>query len=154
MALQTLYYASMASCCLYAIWAGGRTERCGGFLTLAASMASHIVWYRPLEWRSIHWSMFSVDLVTLGLALWLALRSDRHWPLWFAAFCLLGVLTHLSVAALPHFASMAYSLSQGFWAYPAMASLAIGTWHHRTSGAADDEGFSEHPAAAAQNRRS
>ena len=73
--------------------------------------------------------MFAVDLITFLLAAGLALRSDRYWPVWFAGFCLVGALTHVTVAAMPHFASMAYSLSQGFWAYPAMASLVLGTWH-------------------------
>ena len=131
MVLQTLYNAVLVPCCLYAFIVGGRPERLGGLLTVAASVVSGLVWYRPLEWRAVHWNMFTVDLITFALAAWLALRSDRHWPMWFAGFCLVGVMTHLAVAALPNFKSLAYSLSQGFWAYPAMLSLALGTWQHR-----------------------
>jgi len=129
--LQTLYDVTLVLCCLYAFIAGGRTEKLGSLLTLTASIVSVLIWYRPLEWRAVHWNMFAVDLVTFLLATWLAIRSDRFWPMWFAGFCLVGVMTHLAVAAMPNFASMAYSLSQGFWAYPAMLALVIGTWTHR-----------------------
>ena len=70
-------------------------------------------------------------LVDAGLLLylvWLAMRSDRFWPLYAAGFQVVGTTIHVARFADPNIFHAAYAFAQVFWAYPVLLALAAGTW--------------------------
>jgi hypothetical protein len=83
-----------------------------------------------LRYSVMYPPVFAVDLLTLIAAVSLAVAVDRYWPLWFAGFPLVAVATHLASMVQIAIVPKAYALAQGFWAYPMMAALFIGTWFH------------------------
>ncbi len=69
-----------------------------------------------------------VDLVLLTGLMVLALRSDRFWPMWAAAFQLVAVTVHVASFTEQGDLAWAYAVGLIFWSYPVMISLMIGTW--------------------------
>lgn len=69
-----------------------------------------------------------VDLLLLAGLMVLALRSDRFWPMWAAAFQLVAVTVHVASFTEQGDFAWAYAVGLIFWSYPVMISLMIGTW--------------------------
>lgn len=111
-----------------ALWKGGPPERIVAVANVVASLVSGLVQNRN-NLVDPQWSLLAVDIVFLGLLLWLALRSDRYWPLFTAAFQLLSVVGHLAIMADPTVGGWAYITSGVIWSYLVLAALAVGTWN-------------------------
>ena len=129
--LYLTYLAFMTSCCGYALFRGGKPERIGAGIVIVASFFTSDLAPHGLGWAGASMNLVLIDSLTMSAVTVLALTSNRYWPMWFAGFCLVGLMTHVAAAAMPEFAPKAYSLSQGFWAYPAIGAMALGTWSHR-----------------------
>ena len=105
----------------------GRTlER--GFATLLC-MVSFVVLAIGLIVPPDAWAGAGVfsDLVILAVAWFLAVRSDRYWPLWFAAMQSLSVVTHFVstiVEGVPH---LIFSNLAAVWSLPALMTMSWGT---------------------------
>ena len=65
----------------------------------------------------------SALLIAVG---WLALRTDRYWPLWFAGLQLAAVLTSLSALLMSEENRWIFQTLGGFWAIPALVVMCIG----------------------------
>ena len=73
----------------------------------------------------------SILVVFLGF-LWVALQSDRFWPLWIAGLQLTTILGHIVRAVDSGLFPRAYGAALMFWGYPIVLILAVGTWRsHR-----------------------
>lgn len=131
MVLYLFYLAFMTSCCGYALCYGGKPERIGAVIVILASFLTSDLAPHGLGWADASLNLLIIDGMTMLAITTLALSTNRYWPMWFAGFCLVGLMTHVAAAAMPEFAAKAYSLSQGFWAYPAIGSMALGTWFQR-----------------------
>lgn len=124
------YWSTALLVSFVAMIRGGRDERLGSTIMLAASIASVVVVMGiPIADRlhAIQTRVFLVDLVTLAAFITMALRSERFWPLWTAAFQLVAVTTHAAYLADPRIVPRAYVLAQGLWAYPIWASVLVGS---------------------------
>lgn len=125
--LQLLYDAVLAVVCIYAVGWGGTPERIGAAVAVGASgLTVLVVVLLRMGWQS-RAGLFLVDasaLIGLGI---LAFRTDRFWPLWATAFQTVSVVTHAAMLVEPARVLQAYVILQGFWAYPILASLALGT---------------------------
>ena len=78
----------------------------------------------PAIWASIG---FASDIAILMLALVLVARTDRYWPVWFAAMQSLSVGTNLValfVDGVPH---LIFSNLAAVWALPALMTMSWGT---------------------------
>jgi hypothetical protein len=132
------FWALTIVCCSFALRFGGREARTlvaayiiGCLATIAAHHLQH-------GWSHGSLPALIVDGV-LFLALWrIALGSDRWYPIWFAGFQLVGVVTHLAAFLVPGFAYKAYFLLQSFWAVPMMLVLVIGPELDRRVGVRDE----------------
>lgn len=133
--LRLLYLTALIAACGYALLRGGRDERWCATVQILASFASlPAVWVQGAAgWHGTQYAVLGVDLAALAAFVSLAMRSDRFWPLWVAGFHLDAVLTHLAKLIAPTAVPAGYALLQGFWAYPLMAALAIGTYSHSRS---------------------
>ena len=107
--LPVLYYVYLTLCCAYAFLRGGRPERAGATLAIAASLLSTLTAPTAHYWSEASWALLIIDCATFVGAAVISLRTDRFWPMWFAGFCLVGAMTHLATAALPEYTPKAYA---------------------------------------------
>jgi len=114
--------------CAYAIFRGGYWEYWGaGIFTVAVTV--QIIWGMfsvSGGWYDTRFGVLLVDLVVLLALLYVALKSDRFWPLWCTGFHIVAVATHMAAAIGSKIIPWAYAISAGFWAYPMLIVLAIG----------------------------
>ena len=129
----TFFRLLLAFVALYAFWYGRRDERMVGAILVIGVVASHYA-LSPLHMRfaGLETPVMIVDaLVFLGF-LWVALISERFWPLWIAGLQLTTMIGHLLKVADTDMFPKAYGAALFFWAYPIVIILWIGTWRsHR-----------------------
>jgi hypothetical protein len=89
--------------------------------TLALSPVAH-------RYNGLEATVMFVDLAVFAGFLWVALRSERFWPLWIAGLQLTTIIGHLLKAVDIHLFARAYGAALSFWGYPIVLILAIGTW--------------------------
>ena len=122
---------------LYAFIRGRRDEKQIGAIMIMGMAATELV-LPPVQQRfaSMETNLMLVDLAVFAGFLWVALRSDRFWPLWVAGLQLTSILGHVLKAVDAELFSRAYAAALVFWAYPMVIILAIGTWRNqrRTQG--------------------
>ena len=129
----TFFRILLALVAAYVLWKGRRDEREVGIVLLLGVIATHLV-ISPLKTRfaSVETHVFAVDLIVFMGFLWVALRSERFWPLWIAGLQLTAIMGHILKAVDIHLFSKAYAAAMVFWSYPIVLILAIGTWRsHR-----------------------
>lgn len=121
----------LIGCCSYALWRGGQPEKIvaivltsGCFLTTGA--ASHSGGF-----QSVESGILAVDLICLVGLVAIALRADRFWPLWMAAFQLIGTAGHAVRLVDATIVPTTYAFMLAIWAYPMIVLLIAGTWRHR-----------------------
>ncbi|WP_068093632.1 hypothetical protein [Novosphingobium rosa] len=126
------FLALLLASSAYALAKGGRPERiaattllCGALLSLSAA--------RPLQLRFHHLErgILAIDLVILGIFLWLSLRTTRFWPMWIAALLSAEVLIHIALLLVPGAVPVAYRNGEAIWSWGAQTILIIATWRHR-----------------------
>jgi len=128
-----VYLALLVLCWMYALFGGGVPERIGttimvvgSALTLVASSGP------PYHFASVEIGILIVDAAAFLAFAVLALRADRFWPIWAAAFAALGVLGHLARwYAGTDVTPRAYYVGIVLWSYPILALTAIGTLNHQ-----------------------
>lgn len=118
---------------LYTFVRGRRDERQVGIIFVVGVIATELVLPTPrVRFEGVETSLMVVDIgVFLGFT-WVALRSERFWPLWIAGLQLTAIFGHVLKAIDIHLFARAYAAALVFWAYPMLLILAIGTWRgHR-----------------------
>jgi cyanate permease len=129
----TFFRILLAFVAAYVLWRGSRDEREVGIVLVLGVIATHLV-ISPLKTRfaSVETHVFAVDLIVFMGFLWVALRSERFWPLWIAGLQLTAIMGHVLKAVDIHLFSKAYAAAMVFWSYPIVLILAVGTWRsHR-----------------------
>ena len=112
--------------CGLAFWRGQDDERLAAAATLA-NWAITLVVFQPLS-DETQWAMMAVDAVLLVLMVWLALRSNRYWPLFTAGFALLIVVTHIAHALDTGVSGWAYLTAILIWSYLSLFTIGYGAW--------------------------
>jgi hypothetical protein len=131
----TFFRVLLALVALYAFMRGSRDERHVCVVLVLGVIATHLAW-SPVRQRfaGLETDVMLVDMVVFAGFLWVALRSNRFWPLWIAGLQLTTILGHLMKAIDLGLFPRAYGGALMFWSYPILAILAIGTWRtHRRS---------------------
>ena len=124
-----LFNALLAGACGYALWRGRSDERLIATVCLVATLAS-ITLAAPASQRyaSVELGVLIVDVFTLGAFTYVALRSDRFWPLWISGLQLTTSVAHFLKAMQPELVPIAYAAAGRLWSYPILLILAVGTW--------------------------
>jgi len=117
---------ALMSVCAIAVWRGHDDERLAA-AGILADWALSLFLFKPNS-EGTQWGVFSVDAALLGLYLWLALRSRRHWPLFAAGFQVLMVATHLGRAVDAAVSGWAYITAGLVWAYLVLLAIGYGGW--------------------------
>lgn len=123
-----IYYTILFLVCAFAFWRGRSDERLAAAVCILATFLSNVV-YDPIDaYVGVELGVFFVDTATfLGFA-YVALRSERFWPLWLAGFQLTTVFSHLLKAIELDLMPQAYAAAARFWAYPIFLIIIVGTW--------------------------
>lgn len=124
---QFFWIAGNLLVCGYALWKGGGPERLTALASLVASRVSAVVEHFD-NFVSPQWGVFGVDLLFFAFLVVLALRTDRAWLLFAAAFQLLNLATHVAILTDPGLRARVYMTAIAIWSYLILASLAVGTW--------------------------
>lgn len=124
--VQILFTIVLFSGCGAALWKGRLDERMTAAALLMAALLSPMVETRAFAVPEV--GVLVIDAVLLIFLVGLALVSDRFWPMWAAAFQIVGTLTHLARFVDPSIWPTAYMTAEAFWAYPVLAALGVGTW--------------------------
>lgn len=120
-----------------AAWRGGWPERLGAAAMVLAWAATAVV-YNSIQLRGFQAGPMLVDLVLLLALLYVALRSDRWWPMWACAFQALNVVLHFALAADHVLWRWAAWLASSCFSYLAMLALLVGALGRRRALAATD----------------
>ena len=75
-----------------------------------------------------------VDLALLWIVTAYALRSARHWPLWFAGFHAAGTALILIALIVPGPMHAIPERMAGFWSIPALFAMTYGLLKDRKAG--------------------
>ena len=128
-----VYWPLLAITCGYAFVRGRKYERLTALICLVASIIS-VLLREPLYERyiGVESGDLLVDLGVLGAFVFIALQSDRFWPLWLAGFQLTTSFSHFLRAIDASLIPQAYAAAERFWSYPILIILLVGAWRsHR-----------------------
>jgi hypothetical protein len=126
MFFNLLGIAVVLGACGLAWQMGGTDERLTAAAFLIGTVASKLL--DQGDYTHVQTSVLVIDLVILAGLFVLALRSDRFWPMWAAAFQLIGVTVHVASMTENGNFAWAYAVALLFWSYPVFFALAAGTW--------------------------
>ncbi|MES2136400.1 MAG: hypothetical protein V4502_04990 [Pseudomonadota bacterium] len=116
----------------YALLRGTRDARIVAIVCIAANFASAALKGPVMQsYSSMETGVLAVDVATLIAFTFVALTTDRFWPLWVSGLQLTTSIGHvfkgLDVSLVP----IAYAAALRFWSYPILIILAVGTWRHQ-----------------------
>ncbi len=128
-----LYGILMWAVCLYAFRKGGWAERLTAIGILLNSYITPFV-LSPFEgrYRQVEMPVVIVDVALLVLLLFIALRSNKFWPLWLTAMQALTIFAHFA-PMVPHVIPWAYYNAAVIWMYPMLIVLGFGVRQHHRS---------------------
>lgn len=113
----------------YAFARGHIDERLAAVICIGATL---ITWLfnSPLQERysGVEIGVLAADVLALVGFTFLALRSDRFWPLWVAGLQLTTTLSHVLKAIQIDLMPQAYAAAARFWVYPIFLIIVVGTW--------------------------
>jgi len=115
--------------CGGAFWKGGREEQLAAGGLMMSTLVT--VFLSDRRWVGLQWSAFAADTCLLLLLTWIALRTERYWPLPAAAFQLLCVAIHVARLVDPGVRAWAYATGQVIlsqWVFFAVGVGTINTW--------------------------
>jgi hypothetical protein len=117
---------ALLAVCAIAAGRGRTEERLAAAGNLGAWVVTRLVFVARSE--HIQWPVLAVDAAFLVLLLWLAMRSGRFWPLFAAAFQLLGVLTHIASALDSTLGGWTYLTAALLWNYLVLFTIGYAAW--------------------------
>ena len=124
-----IFNALLLGSCAYAWFRGRSDERLVAAICLVASLASlALISSFQTLYSSLEIGVLTVDIATLAAFTYVALRSERFWPLWISGLQLTTSVAHFFKVIDPTLLPIAYSAAARIWSYPILVILAVGTW--------------------------
>jgi hypothetical protein len=135
-----IFNGLLLASCGYAWFRGRSDERVVAAVCLGASLLTLAVIssFRTL-YSNLEVGVLMVDIATLGAFTYVALRSERFWPLWISGLQLTTSVAHLMKVIDPTLLPIAYSAAARMWSYPILIILAIGTWRGQRRARAEQQ---------------
>jgi hypothetical protein len=133
MVLEILGLLLLVAAAATAFGWGGRDERIAAVAFVLATLLS---WATDNAYNGTQMNVLIVDFALLLGLVSLALTSDRFWPMYAAAFQLVGTIVHVASMTQTDDFAWAYAVGLIFWSYAVMVALLAGTWvegRHRRS---------------------
>lgn len=109
-----------------AIWRGGWPERLAGGAMILAWFATGL-FYKTHLWFGPQTAVFLVDLALMMVLVFIALRSDRWWPMWACGFHGLTLILMLATLLDSRISNRAgYIAGGGVFSHMVMAAVFFG----------------------------
>ena len=122
------YYAILFAVCGYAFLCGRLDERLAAATCIAATFATNIVYIPAGSFSGVETGVLIIDSLALLGFTFIALRTERFWPMWVAGLQLTSTLAHLFKAIQFELIPQVYAVAARFWVYPIFLIIVIGTW--------------------------
>ena len=128
------YYAVLFAVCAYAFLRGRLDERMAAATCITATFATNVVYSPVGSYAGVEMGVLIVDSLALLGFMFIALRTDRFWPLWVAGLQLTTLVGHALKAIDLQLVPQVYAAAARFWVYPIFLIIIIGTWrsHQRS----------------------
>lgn len=107
------------------LWRGERPERIVSGVMLVGMLLTPIVQTRRV-FDHPDWGVMIVDIIVTVIITWVALRSDRWWPLFCAAYHFIVIGIHLVRITRPDTSQFAYATVAIVFAYLGLFALGGG----------------------------
>jgi hypothetical protein len=118
--------------CGYALLRGTRDARIVALVCIVANFATLAVKGPVLtSYSSVETGVMVVDILALFAFTFVALTSDRFWPLWVSGLQLTTSMGHMLKGIESSLLPIAYAAALRFWSYPILIVLAVGVWRHQ-----------------------
>jgi hypothetical protein len=122
------YYAILFLVSAYAFLRGRSDERIAVATCILATFATNFVYSPTGSYVGVERGVLLVDLGALAAFTFLALRSDRFWPVWVAGLQLTTVIAHALKGVQLDLMPQAYAAAARFWVYPIFVIIVVGTF--------------------------
>ena len=127
-----VFHLVLAVTCGYALIQGRSDERWVAATCIIASAATRITISPLMErYSGVELGVFLVDFATFAAFTYVALRTQRFWPLWVAGLQLTTVMSHILKAIDMSLFPIAYAAAGRLWSYPILLILVVGTWRNQ-----------------------
>lgn len=120
-----------------AFWRGGWPERLSASAMIVAWVATGVL-YNSILLRGTQAGPMLVDVMLMLALLFVALKSNRWWPMWACAFQALNVVLHFALLADEVLWRRASWIASSCFSYLAMLALLFGALGRRRDAAATD----------------
>ncbi|MEO8176237.1 MAG: hypothetical protein ABI626_06215 [Sphingomicrobium sp.] len=123
------YFTLLIGVAAYALWRGRRDERIAALTCVAASLGSFaLLVSHPSDYASLEQGVAVIDFAALVAFTWIALKSNRFWPLWVAGLQLTSIMGHALKYSDSSMLPVVYATSLASWSYVILLIIAFGTW--------------------------
>ena len=134
-----LYGILMWGVFFYALFRGSWPERlAAGGIVVGSYMTTFAVLFLTsfaTRYRQTEIPILSIDVGVVLLLLFIAIRSEKFWPLWLTAMQSLTIMGHLA-PYVPHMLPWSYWRVTAVWSWPMLIVLAFAIHrHHREQSA-------------------
>jgi 4-amino-4-deoxy-L-arabinose transferase-like glycosyltransferase len=133
-----IFNALLFGACGYALIKGRTDARIVGAVCILANFATFAVVSR---YAHVETGVLVIDLLTFAAFTYVALMSDRFWPLWVSGLQLTTSMGHLFKAIQGDLLPLAYAAALRFWSYPILIILAIAVWRSEQRARHEKEAF-------------
>ena len=123
---QVSAFATVAMSFFLTLKWGGIDEKIAALGLVIAVIVTNIV--TDGRYDHTETNVLVVDISVFFGLLVLAMRSDRFWPMWAAAFQLVATMVHIGSISQTGDFSWAYYFALTFWSFPVFIALMAGTW--------------------------
>ena len=135
-----LFRTLLAFVALYAFLRGSDDARKVAVICVLGTVLTHLAWSPlPERFAGLEAGVLLVDLLVFAGFLWVALRSDRFWPLWISGLQLTTGVGHLVKAMDADLIPIAYAVALRMWSYPIQIILAVAVWRSQRRGAEPED---------------
>ena len=124
---QAIWDVSMLSVAGLSLWRGGWAERLVAWGMVVSSIATPI-FENTRDWSSIQWGDLAVDTIYLALLVWVALRNQRLWTLFPAAFQFVSVVLYGARAADWRIGALTPYIAEEIFSYLILVTVVVGVW--------------------------
>lgn len=131
--LQILFFILLSAAVASGWLWGGLPERIGAVFHLAlASIQGTLYILLPPSFLSVDTLALGIDCLGLLAFGWLALRANRFWPIWAAAFQLVSLAGHFARWVQMEIEPLAYVILKSYPTAFGLVVLLIGVLLHQT----------------------
>lgn len=124
--MALIFWLLMFGCLAIACLCGGRDGRIASAMILLSAIATIPIQLGISVWHQMSFLMLLNDAVLFAGFFYLAVRSDRGWPIWMAGMQFNAVLINLAAMLVPVIAGRTYFGLETIWALPILLAMAAG----------------------------